>query len=429
LDGSLEGPGSAFAAVLGGILLGATFAALEAGLAALGDVRLGAVADAGGAYAKTAARVLRDPDRIKARLLAGRVLSVSMAAAVAALLGEPLGGIGPAMGAAALVALTYAIITAVASSLATQRAGTWALRILRWLRPLELLMVPFAVPLEWLGHAVQRWVPPERGEDPERVTELGLERMIEEGREAGALADDHADLLHSVLEFKNTVAHEVMVPRTLMVGIEISKPLTEVIQLIVEKGHSRYPVYEEKVDQVAGILFAKDIFRILEEGKSFEGVQLSDLIRKKIFFVAESQKIGVLLREMQARRMHLAVVVDEFGGTAGIVTLEDIIEEIVGEIQDEYDAEQNAVLELGAGRWLVDAGISVSDLEEQIGEQIREPTGDYDSLGGMVVELAGHVPAVGESVTASGFRFTVKEADQRHVRRVELSRRDEVAAQ
>jgi CBS domain containing-hemolysin-like protein len=219
-------------------------------------------------------------------------------------------------------------------------------------------------------------------------------------------------MLRSVLEFKNTVAREIMVPRTQVVAFDIDTSIDEVLASVIESGHSRYPVYRGQIDQVEGILYAKDLFQVLRNTSTPSDILLVDVLRKPVFFAAESQKIGVLLREMQRRRSHLAVVVDEFGGAAGIVTLEDIVEEIVGEIQDEHDEEAPLVYERAPGHYFVDASISVYDLDKT----------DFDSLGGMLVQLAGQVPVIGETLVAGPYRVVVIDADERHVRRVEMLR-------
>ena len=410
------------------VLVGVTFAALDAALAALGEVRLKAQVDAGGPHARTAARALRDQHAIQARLLMGRVVSLTSAAAISAVVALTYDGISAAIGGAAAVAVLYGVLAEIGTTVARRRAGRWALHMLKWLYPIELLMMPIAAPLAWLGRAVDRAVPSAPSDDPEREAELGLEQLIEEGEEEGSISVDHAELLRSVLEFKNTVAHEVMVPRTQMVAIEVSTPLPEVLELIIDEGHSRYPVYRDKVDNVQGVLYAKDLFALLRNGDGQE-VSLREVIRRPVFYAAETQKIGTLLKEMQFRRVHLAVVVDEFGGTSGIVTLEDILEEIVGEIRDEYDEEEDiGVQEIAPGRYIADAGISVYDLEDYLGVKLHTEEGDYDSLGGMMVDLAGHVPATGESVERGPFRLIVRDSDQRHVRRVEILRRRDADA-
>jgi CBS domain containing-hemolysin-like protein len=224
------------------------------------------------------------------------------------------------------------------------------------------------------------------------------------------------------------MAREVMVPRTQVEAFAIQTPLADVARRVEELGHSRYPVYRDTIDHVEGVLFAKDLFRWLREGKGHE--TLEGLIRKPALFVPETRKIDSVLREMQQRRFHLGVVVDEFGGVAGIVTLEDVIEEIVGEIDDELDEEYEPVRQSEPGRFVADASVSVYDLADYLGEAIDDGAGHYDSLGGMMVQLAGRVPSVGEAVSAGPFDLKVLEGDDRHVERVEIVRRaQEDAAQ
>ena len=240
------------------------------------------------------------------------------------------------------IALAYAVVATVAAAAVERRSGQATIRIWRWMRPFELLLAPVAAPLTWLSRLVQRLVPEVQVQDPSRLAELTVEHVIEQGEEEGAIAEDHAQMLRSVLEFKNTVAREIMVPRTQVVALELSTPVNEVLASIMESGHSRYPVYRGQIDHVEGVLYAKDLFQVLQSTTDASTISLENVVRKPVFFAAESQKIGVLLREMQRRRSHLAVVVDEFGGAAGIVTLEDIVEEIVGEIQDEHDDDATA---------------------------------------------------------------------------------------
>jgi CBS domain containing-hemolysin-like protein len=218
----------------------------------------------------------------------------------------------------------------------------------------------------------------------------------------------------------DTVAREVMVPRTRMVAIDVATPIDEVVKRVVEEGHSRYPLYRERVDRIEGILHAKDLFRAIRTKSS--PIDLSTLVRKPALFVAESQKIGHVLREMQSKRQHLAIVVDEFGGTAGVVTLEDILEEIVGEIQDEHDAEESLVTEVSPGTYLADARISIHELGQVLDTDLANDQ-EVDSLGGLVVGLAGKVPEPGEQLEVEGLDLIVREADEKRVTRVEIRRK------
>jgi len=408
------------AVIVGGVGLGALLAAVSAGIHALGEAGLQAFSEGDGRNARVASRVLRDITAVQARLLIGRVLCVALAAAFVAYSLLQTYGAGTALVGVFAIAFAYAVITTIASAVVRQRSGKATLRLWKWLRPVELLLTPLAAPLTWLTKAVKRLVPEVPLEDPSRLAELTVEHVIEQGQEEGAIAEDHAQMLRSVLEFKNTVAREIMVPRTQVVALDINTSIAEVLASVIESGHSRYPVYRNNIDNVEGILYAKDLFEVLHNSSDPSTISLEGVIRKPAFFAAESQKIGVLLREMQRRRSHLAVVVDEFGGAAGIVTLEDIVEEIVGEIQDEHDEEAPLVYERAPGHYFVDASISVYDLEEQLGESICDDKSDFDSLGGLLIHLAGQVPVIGETLVAGPYRVVVLDADERRVRRVEM---------
>jgi putative hemolysin len=402
------------------MMVGGLCAALDGALRALGDVRAKAALDQEGATARAAARYLASTKRVHARLLAGRVVGLAGAAALSAYLGGELAGLLGGGLATGFVSLLYGLIAESATRFASRRAAGLALPLLARMRPLELLFAPIAAPLLAAGSLVERLFPPRPEDDPERVTEADVSHLIEQGEEGGTITQDHAAMLRAVLDFHGMSSREIMVPRTQMVAIEISTPIDKVLDLIIESGHSRYPVYRERADQVLGVLYAKDLFRaVRDHGRDFK---LGEVVRKDVFFVAETHKIGALLKEMQSRRVHLAVVTDEFGGTAGIITLEDILEEIVGDIQDEHDREEPEVRELGAGRFEADASISLHHLEEVVGSVERPEDSASESLGGLLVETAGRVPAPGERIELGGLAFTVLDSDARRVQRVEISR-------
>ena len=427
LGGALGATVFELVAILFAIVAGSALSALEGALDSFGEVRLIAAREGEGRDAKTAARLL-DDRRLATRLLAGRVIAIVVAVGLTVHLSSQLGSWRAIGLALAGVALLYTTLAVGLRAVARARSTTWTLPMARWLRPVELLAIPLAWPLGSMVAFLDKTFPaPPLPSEDHAVREV--EHMIEQREESGIIPEEFADLLLSVLEFKDTVAREVMVPRTQMKALELGTSVDEVLALIVREGHSRYPVYRDRVDQIEGVLYAKDLFRVLrEERREGSGPDvamtstLHRLIRRPAYFVSETHKIGQLLREMQARRFHLAVVVDEFGGTSGIVTLEDIVEEIVGEIRDEHDTEEPMIQEIAKGRWWVDAAVSVYDLGAVLDVDLEEADGDFDSVGGMVVELAGGVPKVGESVTMHGYLFAVREADERHVTQLEVTR-------
>lgn len=414
----MDDPSLSLLIVGGSTLLGAAlYATGNAALSALTEARLVAVAEGEGRTAREAVRTIERRSAIRARLLIGRVLCLASTSACAALALAPH-GLWVALLGSLGAALAYGFIAQTGIAVATARGPLGQLRLLGSLRFFELLMAPVAAPLELVAVGIAALVP-KAGDSPD-MPARAIGHMIEKSEEEGALPEEHAAMLRSVLEFETTIAREVMVPRTQMVAFAIDTPLEEVICRIEETGHSRYPVYRDKVDQVEGVLYAKDLFRVLREGVAEP--DLDKLIRA-VAWVAEERKIGSVLREMQAKRFHLAIVADEFGGVAGLVTLEDILEEIVGEIEDEHDEESSRVSERAPGHYVADAGISVHDLAEILGEPLAEVDGAFDSLGGLIVSLVGRVPETGEEIAAGQFDLKILEADDRHVQQVEIVRR------
>jgi CBS domain containing-hemolysin-like protein len=415
-------PLSEFAGVVACVILGGLYAAADAAVTSLPEARLRALLDASPHGEDPALRrVLDDRHHVLARMLAGRVVCLVLAAVLAtaaALRAWPSWG---AVLAGAVVVLLYSTLTEVVTSLVRRRATEIAPVLLRVVRPFELAVVPLAAPLAALGNFIaavdRRRGPQVDPVESTRLAEAEVEYLIEKGQETGALT--HGKLLQAAVDFSGTVASEVMVPRTFIAAIELETPLRRVLEVISAEGHSRYPVYDTKIDDVVGLLYVKDLFRVVRDGK-VDSTQLQHLVRKPVLFVQENQEVSEILKEMRQRRLHMAVVVDEFGGTAGLVTLEDILELLVGEIRDELD-EEEPVQDLGGGRLLVDAALPVDELEDRLGVSFPERDGNgFVSVGGYVMEHLGKVPEAGTVVQLGDFDLVVRDADERRVRRIEV---------
>jgi CBS domain containing-hemolysin-like protein len=251
------------------------------------------------------------------------------------------------------------------------------------------------------------------------VTEEEILALAEEAMEHAVIEESERDLIESIIDFGDTVVREIMVPRTDMVTIGASATVAECIDRAIDKGMSRIPVYGENHDDIEGILYVKDAMRAEREGGAERCVQ--ELIRPAMF-VPENKRVAELLAEMQSTRTHMAIVVDEYGGTAGLATLEDLLEELVGEIADEFDEEVPNVEQLGNGDVLVNATLNVDDVNEEL--DLELPEGNYDSLGGLVFELLGRVPVAGDSVEVpeAMVRLIVERLDGNRVVRVRLVR-------
>ncbi len=245
-----------------------------------------------------------------------------------------------------------------------------------------------------------------------------MKTMLDVGREEGVLEKEKNEMLLNVFDFSETVVREIMTPRTDTICININDSIQEAIHLIIEKGHSRIPIYEDKIDNIIGIIYAKDLLSISKED-SQESVR--KFMRNPIF-IPESKNIEDLLQQMKLSKFHLAIVVDEYGGMAGIVTLEDIVEEIIGEIQDEYDQEDHSITKkIHSGHYVVDASLNMKDLGEELDHEFPEHE-DYDTVGGLILNELGKFPQKGETIFFEGFSFKVQEVKKRRIIKVVIEK-------
>jgi CBS domain containing-hemolysin-like protein len=362
---------------------------------------------------------------MRSRYLLGRLLSTAVSAmCLLSALNPTFPELGPWFAVFGSMILT-GIFFEISTTLARKYADVAAPAAARYLRPLELAIVPLAVPLGWIGARIHAAGAAESSNP--RVTEAEVEIMVEEVGRSGFFGPERGEMIRNVLEFGDRTAEDVMIPRERVESIEHTTPLEKVLALVSESGHSRYPVFKEQVDNVCGLLHAKDLFKVLDE-RRMKQTSLKDLIRPANF-VAESQPLSSLLREMRGRRQHLAIVVNELGSMAGIVTLEDVLEEIVGDIRDEHDEHEEGleaeadgeIHELGDGRLVAGGGVTIGDLSAYLGANLPA-TGRYESIGGMLTEHAGKVPAIGTAISKFGFHFIVRDSDENRVAKVEIIR-------
>jgi magnesium and cobalt transporter len=235
------------------------------------------------------------------------------------------------------------------------------------------------------------------------------------GEERGFISRQEGELIESIFEFKDTLVREIMVPRLEMSGVERHTPLDQIIAAVLETGHSRFPVFEGDIDHIVGVLLAKDLLVFWRQPP--ETWDLGQVLRPA-YFIPESKKISDLLRDLVERKTPMAIVIDEYGGTAGLITLEDILEEIVGEIYDEYDRMEPRLLPQEDGSVLVDARLDVEELTDHFG--LPRPEGKFESVGGLLIHLLGHVPRVNDKVMLENLELTVTAADERRAKQVRV---------
>ncbi len=287
-------------------------------------------------------------------------------------------------------------------------------------------LVSSIAPLRWFANGVVNLFGFEaETEDPDGdVAEEELLALAEEAAASEAIDEDERHLIEQIIEFGDTLAAQVMVPRTDMVAVPDDLRVEDAIEVVILNGYSRVPVFSTGVDEIVGVVHAKDLMRADRDGHGDDPVTAW---MRKPYFVPETKRIAELLREMQAETFHMAIVVDEYGGTAGLVTLEDLIEEVVGEIVDEFDIEQPMIERLSDRELRVNGRVSLDELAAALGVQL--PEGDWSTIGGLIFSTLGHVPRVGESLDVDGHRLLVERVQGRRIARVLVSTIDQPPAE
>ncbi len=417
--------------VLGLIVLNGYFAASEIALISVRRAVLKKKADAGHPAARAAIELTDDPSRLLATIqigitMVGFLASATAAVSLAAPLAEWLRSFGNAwlssvsQGLAILlVTFTIAYITLVFGELAPKRLGLQraervSLRVSRVVLFLARLLSPVVWLLARSTDVAGRLLGVKGKGGQEGVTEEEIKLLV---TEQGTLLEEEKRMIHEIFELGDTVAREVMVPRVDVVFVEDTRTIGEALHLFRTRGFSRLPVVHEDADRVVGVVLLKDLVGPAAEGRL--GDPLTDHLRPPVF-VPETKPILPLLSEMQRLRNHMAIVVDEYGGTAGIVTIEDIVEEIIGEVADEFDPDLRFVTELGPGRWVVDGRLPVEDARE-MGLPVEE-SDEYETVAGWMLVRLGHIPVPGERVEHEGVSFQVQAVRRRRIARLLVSR-------
>jgi len=390
-------------------IVGATAASLSSGRkTALRDSLEGNARDALDRY-------LTSPERIEARWLLTRALGIGASAALVS--GSLTTRTQSAWWVALCLALAcYAIPAEFGRHFSRPRAEKLLPLFLRAGRPLEWVIAPLADPLYFLGQQLSGRPGPR--EPSSTLTETEVEFLVNEGELNGSLDHDQSEMIRNVLDFGDVTAEQLMVPRIRVDGVSTTLTLDELQEEVTRSQHSRYPVFSDSIDNVVGILHVKDLFSAIARKDTQKSA--GDLARRPVAFVPEGQLASTVLKEMRAGRHHMAVVVDEFGGVSGILTLEDLLEEIVGDIQDEHDLDDAVRIRmLSPHSALVEASTPVADINRAVGTEL--PEGDYISIGGLLVDYLGEVPLQGSSHDLLGLRVIIRESNAKRIARVELS--------
>lgn len=399
------------------LVLAVLTAAGQACLFHLNRARLRALTEHGPRRGQAVLRLAEQPGASFSVLVGLYALSCIGLAAFMVLSAAELATDSP-LAAAALVASTILgllVLQAVGRAIAIAHPEGTAVRLYVPLRTLILLLTPLLVPLHALERRMLRALGVSRPHDPHSAEEE-LRLLVEASDEGNGLAEDEREMIHGIFEMSQVTAREVMVPRIDMVAVPHDAVVEQVLDRIIQTGHSRLPIYEGSIDNIIGVVYAKDILKHLKVGK------LSDPVRplaRPAYFVPEAKKVDELLQELQQRRVHMAIVVDEYGGTAGLITIEDLLEEIVGEIRDEYDLAEEARIERISDREaILDARVSIREVNELLSLDL--PDDEFDTLGGLVYDRLGKVPAVDDEVRVDGCLIRVLSTEGRRIKKVRL---------
>ena len=301
--------------------------------------------------------------------------------------------------------------------LAIRKSEVFAGKVAFPIRIFSAFLYPLAALLYNFTHLITSWIPHEEEELFDSEDELRT--LADLGADRGTLKDEERRMIKSVFDLDETAVREIMVPRIDIIGMEQTISLKSAIDIIRQNRFSKFPLFEESIDKIRGILYAKDLLPYINSD-DHNGIKLATLMRKP-FFVPETKQIDDLLKDFQERRENIAIVVDEFGGTAGLVTVEDIVEEVVGEIQDEFDEEERLLHPLDKGQWMVDAKTTINDLVDEIPIEFPEER-EYDTLGGFMFEQFGDIPKVGDITVYQNYSFKVKSLEENRILKIVLTK-------
>jgi putative hemolysin len=399
------------------LILAAMAASAETSLTSISRVRLRQLVEQKVPQAIVIERLHRDPNAYLSTILIVNTVAIIVASSTATLLALHLYQERIAEWAVSLVLSLIVLVACeiTPKTLALQRAERVALRMARLVAWVTLVMRPIVFVLTAVTRLILRIMGARAQVRGPFVTEEELKMLVSVGEEEGVIEEEEREMIHGIFEMGDMRVREVMVPRTDLVAIEAHEPVEKAVELVTKHGHTRIPVYEGNLDHIVGVLYAKDLLRAVVRG---EQKTLREIARKP-YFTPESNKVQDVLRDLRKNRVHMAIVVDEYGGTAGAVTIEDILEEIVGPIQDEYDiGEEDEIQFISPNEVVLDGRVSVDDVNELLKLDIAAD--DYDTIGGYVLNQLGAAPKVGATLKLGNATLRVEAVQGTRIKKVRI---------
>lgn len=326
---------------------------------------------------------------------------------------DPWWAVGEVVVAFLLIGITLFMLEEIIEGVVGRNLDKWVPRMAPFASALQIVFTPLLAMAMTLRHQSGSGALP-----ASLVTEDELKSMVDAGHQGGVLEQDEREMIYSIFELGDTLVREIMVPRIYLSALDVETSLEKAVDALVESRYSRMPVYEDTVDNIVGLVYAKDLLKAWRAGEAMDTLHK---VLRPAHFVPEAKRVDELLDEMQAAHVQMAIVVDEYGGVAGLVTLEDIVEEIVGEIRDEYDEEEEFPFQdLGNGAYLVLGRVDINEFNETMHSDL--PRDEADTLGGFIYSQIGRVPVNGESLQVNGLRLTVEQVSGRRIRKVRAER-------
>lgn len=417
--------------------LNAFFAASEMAIVSIRQSRIKPLVDEGNKAATIVSRFLDEPSKLLATIQIGITFAGFLASAIGAQtlsqgLAEFLGSLSiPLISNYAVWISTFLVTGIIAyftlvlgelvpKRMALAKSDKIALSVAGTINTFYKITSPAVKLLTFSTNMIVKLLGGPVKTTGEQITEEEIRLMINVGEEKGIFQETETEMINSIFEFDDTVAKEVMTPRTSIIAISSDSTLEEILDIIVEENFSRIPVYEESIDHIIGILYIKDLFGKIKKEMEWE-VSLKDIIRPA-YFVPEYKKIDELFKEMQKSKTHIAIVIDEYGGTAGLITIEDLLEEIVGNIFDEYDDVILDYEKVDDNTYIVNGMLDIGDINDILDTQMPEE--EFDTVSGMVLSHSGKMPEVGDEVTIDNLYFRIEEVDDKRISKIRIERRE-----
>jgi putative hemolysin len=401
-----------------GLVIAAFAAAAETSLTSVSRIRMRSLAEDGNKRARTVTRLHADPNGYLSTILSlNTVAVIVVSTATALLIGSYLHSVPQAVGTIALSIVVLIFCEIAPKSLALRFNERFALVLAGPVQILTRLLRPLVGGLSAMSRLIVRAATRGHTVRGPFVTEEELKLLLYVGEQEGIVEQEEREMIHGILEMTDKTVREVMVPRVDVVAVEGTDSISDVIKVIIEYGYSRIPIYEDNVDNIVGVVYAKDLLRY---GVSGDDQRSLKAVAREPYYTPEAKHVGELLREMKERKVHIAVVVEEHGGTAGIVTFEDLIEEIVGPIRDEYDMREVEELQIVSDHEVVvSARFPVDDLKEAL--DLEVPDVDADTVGGLVYEQLGEIPKVGATIQLGNATLTVEAIRRQSIQTVRIT--------